>query len=116
MNGLLKMVGANIKSIRSEKGLTREQLAEICEMQPTYLADVERGRRNITLQSLEKIAAGLGESPSKIIRLENLKIEDDYMEKHELLLLINEKLNGRSQEELKLIIKLIDEIFGFIDK
>lgn len=38
------------------------------------------------------------------------------MEKHELLLLLNDKLNGRSQEELKLVIKLIGEIFGFIDK
>lgn len=116
MNGLLKMVGENIKLIRLEKGLTREQLAEMCEIQPTYLADVERGQRNITLQSLEKIAMGLGESPSKIIRLENLKLEDDYMGKKELLLLISEKLNGRSQDELKLVIKLIDEIFNFVDK
>lgn len=38
------------------------------------------------------------------------------MEKPELLLLLSDKLKGRSQEELKLVIKLIDEIFGFIDK
>lgn len=52
MNGLLEMVGANIKLIRSEKGLTREQLAEKCELQPSYLADVERGKRNITPNGL----------------------------------------------------------------
>ncbi|MET4559758.1 hypothetical protein ABIA69_000901 [Lysinibacillus parviboronicapiens] len=85
----------------------------MCEIQPTYLADVERGQRNIRLQSLEKIAMG---PPSKIIRLEDLKLEDDYMEKKELQLLISEKLNGSSQDELKLVIKLIDEILNFVDK
>ncbi|MFJ5563203.1 MULTISPECIES: hypothetical protein [Lysinibacillus] len=38
------------------------------------------------------------------------------MEKKELLLLLSEKLNGRSQDELKLVIKLIDEILNFVDK
>lgn len=116
MNGLLEMVGANIKLIRSEKGLTREQLAEKCELQPSYLADVERGKRNITLQSLAKIALGLEVPPSKVIGFGNLKAGDDFMGKQELLLLINEKLHDRSKEELKLIIKLLDEIFGYLDR
>ncbi|MDM5248755.1 helix-turn-helix domain-containing protein [Lysinibacillus sp. G4S2] len=37
------------------KKLTREELAEKCGLQTSYLADVERGDRNITLQTFEKI-------------------------------------------------------------
>ncbi|WP_416361588.1 helix-turn-helix domain-containing protein [Lysinibacillus capsici] len=59
MNRLLKMVGANIKLIRLEKGQTRELLDEMCEIQPTYLGDVERGQRNITRCRLRKLLCGL---------------------------------------------------------
>jgi len=45
------------------KKLTQEELAEKCGLQTSYVAGVERGDRNITIQSLEKIIEGLEETP-----------------------------------------------------
>lgn len=55
MDTLVKLVGFNIKQIRKSKNMTQDELSEKCGLQTSYLAGVERGDRNITLQSLERI-------------------------------------------------------------
>lgn len=49
----------NIKCLRSEKGISQEQLADKCGLHRTYVGAVERGERNVTLSSLELIATAL---------------------------------------------------------
>lgn len=46
--------------------MTQEALAHEIEISSNYLSDVERGRRNITINLLFKLAAGLGVSPSDL--------------------------------------------------
>lgn len=53
-------VGQKIKQIRNEKGLSQEKLALKAEIDRTYLAGVEQGKRNPSLKSLEKIVEALG--------------------------------------------------------
>ena len=53
-------IGDKIRTIRQEKGLSQEKLAEIANMHRTYIGMVERAEKNITLVSLEKIANALG--------------------------------------------------------
>ena len=52
-------VGQRIKSIRSEQGLSQEKLALKADIDRTYLAGAEMGKRNISLKSLDKIVKAL---------------------------------------------------------
>ena len=57
-----KKFGDRIRSLRLKKGLSQEKLALSIEMDRTYYASVESGKRNISIKNIEKIAKGLGVS------------------------------------------------------
>lgn len=57
---ITEQVGCRIKCLRSQLGLSQEKLALKAELDRTYLAGVESGKRNVTISSLEKIAIALG--------------------------------------------------------
>lgn len=52
-------VGVRIREIRLEQGLSQEKLALKADIDRTYLAGVEKGRRNLSIKSLEKIVDAL---------------------------------------------------------
>ena len=52
-------VGQKIKQFRNKVGLSQEKLALKAEIDRTYLAGVEQGKRNPSLKSLEKIVKAL---------------------------------------------------------
>ena len=49
-------VGLKIKALRKQNELTQERLSEMTNINRTYISDVERGLRNISIINLEKIA------------------------------------------------------------
>lgn len=51
--------GERIKQIRLSKGISQEKFALSIEMDRTYYASVENGKRNISIVNIEKIAKGL---------------------------------------------------------
>lgn len=55
-----KAVGAYLRTYRKERGLSQEQFAEVLGVHRTYMGSVERGERNLTLQTIEHIAQQLG--------------------------------------------------------
>lgn len=57
-----RLVGLNVKRIRSRKGLTQEQFAELSGFTQQYISDLERGRRNPTVVSVYELAQALGVS------------------------------------------------------
>lgn len=62
------IVGAAIRRRRLHLGLSQESLADICGLHRTYIGSVERGERNLSLRSLELIAASLGLEPFMLLR------------------------------------------------
>ena len=52
---LLKRVSENIRYFRTVNNLSQEELANLAELDRTYISGVERGVRNLTINSLEKI-------------------------------------------------------------
>jgi len=64
---LLVQLGANIRSLREQQGLSQEQLALIAELDRTYIGGVERGERNIAVLNLCRIALALKVSPSRLL-------------------------------------------------
>ncbi|MDD6754731.1 MAG: helix-turn-helix transcriptional regulator [Succinatimonas sp.] len=61
-----KKLGERIKMLRKEKNLSQEKFALLIDMDRTYFATVESGKRNISLKNIEKIANGLGVSISDL--------------------------------------------------
>ena len=52
--------GKRLKELRIQKGLSQEKFALLIDMYRTYYASVESGKRNISINNIEKIALGLG--------------------------------------------------------
>lgn len=51
--------GHRIKELRLKQNISQEELAFRCGLSKNYISDVERGTRNVSLKSIEKIANGL---------------------------------------------------------
>jgi transcriptional regulator with XRE-family HTH domain len=63
-----KILGANLKRLRTAKGWSQEQYAFEAGIHRTYVSDIERGARNPTILILEKLAEPLGVEPAELIR------------------------------------------------
>jgi transcriptional regulator with XRE-family HTH domain len=64
---LQRIVGRNIRRLRRARGVSQEDLAADIGVHRTYMGGVERGERNLTLRSLERLAARLGVSPLSLL-------------------------------------------------
>lgn len=51
--------GKRVIELRKTKGITQEELAYRCDIQRSYMGVIERGEKSVTLNTIEKIAAGL---------------------------------------------------------
>lgn len=60
MSELNVQIGQLLKDLRDERGWSLREFGLIVGMNKTYLGDIELGKRNLTINSLEKIVAGYG--------------------------------------------------------
>ena len=60
-----------IKELRKRLGLSQEEFAFKCEMDRTYITSLERGKRNISLENLEKIAKAFNMSLCEFFDFDN---------------------------------------------
>lgn len=56
---LKEKFGYKIKSLREQKGYSIEYLANIANIDRTYISDIEKGKRNVSLLIIEKLAKAL---------------------------------------------------------
>jgi transcriptional regulator with XRE-family HTH domain len=54
-----KKFGEKVKFLRKEKNLSQEELAHLATIDRTYISDIEKGERNVSLIIIEKIAKSL---------------------------------------------------------
>ena len=59
-------LGARIRELRLQRGLSQEKLAELCGLNRSYIGEIERGRANITLATLVTIAQQLQTTASEL--------------------------------------------------
>ncbi len=64
-----KEFGRACKKLREAKGLSQEKFALLIEMDRTYYASVESGKRNISIQNIKKIADGFEISTSQLFKI-----------------------------------------------
>lgn len=64
---LTQILADNIRAYRKAKDISQEELANICGLHRTYVGSVERGERNVTLSTVEVLAAVLGVSVPELL-------------------------------------------------
>lgn len=67
-DSVLISLGKNVRQAREKKELTQEKLAEIAEIDPTYVSGIERGLRNPGIKNVARIAKALGISTSELCK------------------------------------------------
>lgn len=63
---LKKRLGAGVRARRNATGLSQEKFAPTISMTVRYLAGIERGERNLTLDSVDDLAQRLGVDPIEL--------------------------------------------------
>ena len=65
---LQRTVGRNLLAYRKARGLSQEGFADVLGVHRTYMGGIERGERNLTLKSVERIAASIEIEPLSLLR------------------------------------------------
>ena len=69
-------VGARIRELRVQQGFSQYKFSEMIGMDRTYLIGVEKGRRNISLDNIAKISAGLDIRLSDLFEGVDIEMQD----------------------------------------
>lgn len=67
MTDIKKQLGQKIKELRLKAGYSQEELAARAGLHRTYMSDIERGERNVSVENIEKIAKALGVKSSNLL-------------------------------------------------
>ena len=59
---ILTRYGQAVRKIRLERGISQEELADRCSLHRTYISDIELGKRNLSLENIERIAISLNKT------------------------------------------------------
>ena len=106
MSDIAKVIGQRIRNYRTTAGLSQEKLAELSGCHPTYIGQLERGEKNATLESIEKIASALNVSLSKLF--EQLGGQDAC--KRNIPLECYEFLSAKTPEEQEQLFNILREM------
>jgi len=63
---IIKVFGMNLRKYRTERNLSQEKFAELCGLHRTYISDIECFTRNVSLETVQKIADALEIEPHKL--------------------------------------------------
>ncbi|MCY6958829.1 helix-turn-helix domain-containing protein [Clostridium brassicae] len=100
-------IGENIKTVRKDQGLTQKELAQKANISRSYLADIENGRYNPSIEVLQSIASSLGISAQKFFK-DNLTENDNIDQLEDDLKLILSKIKKISKSDREKLLKMID--------
>ena len=108
MEAIAKEVGQRIRRYRLDRGLTQEDLAEKAEMHHTYIGQVERGEKNLTIGSLERILAALDVTFSELFEnIESVRHSDSITA--QCIQLIRSK-SAKEQAHIYHILQELDQL------
>jgi transcriptional regulator with XRE-family HTH domain len=69
VDDLRRRLGAAVRQLRQEQGLTQDELAEAAELHMTYISDLERGARSPGLTIQQRLAGALGVKVWQLFKL-----------------------------------------------
>lgn len=103
-----KELGSRIRTLRKRLGLTQEEMADRCELHWTYIGGLERGERNPTLTTIQRIAAGLHVGLNQLIDARSFPRPHTSEEPKEARLL--RLIRKKGADSLDLATKVIREV------
>lgn len=107
MSKIISETGQRIRNYRIQQGLSQESLSEKSGLHPTYIGQIERGEKNATIESIEKIANGLSVPMSRLFENIDSGTEVNYpAEAYSLV----QSVPVAAQENLVKILKAAVEI------
>ena len=112
MSEIAKAVGQRIRNYRTRAGFSQEKLAEMSGCHPTYIGQLERGEKNATIESIEKIATALNLPMSKLF--EQLGGQDDGS--RNIPLECYEFLSAKTPDEQEQLFKILLEMDKYRSK
>lgn len=65
---ILSAYGSTIRKIRQSQKISQERFADLCGLHRTYISDVELGKRNVSLENIEKMAVALNIKVSELFK------------------------------------------------
>ena len=106
MGTTAKILWQRIRNYRTARGLSQEKLAELSGVHHTYVGQVERGEKNATIESIEKIATALNISLSTLFE----KLGQGEDEARSIPLACYELLSAKTKEEQEHIYRILLEM------
>lgn len=103
MKDINLILGERVKLGRKANNLTREKLAEIVDVSPRFLAEVEAGKTGVSLQTLKNISLALSTSTDYLLGLDNITNINQ-------LEIINNQLTNINKKFYPLISTIISEL------
>jgi len=100
-----RLLGEKIKRLRRNKGLTQEALAEKTNLTPSYIGQIERGERKLSVETLVQIGNILGASFDYLLQSDPRAKYDSALDE------LAAAFRGRTQNEIKMIIEVGRTIF-----
>lgn len=100
-------VGERIREIRKQENLSLEALALRCDMNPAYVGHIERGIRNPTLYTLDRICNGLGISIEDLFKDTPVNLNTAAM-RH-----LEHTLDELTPEQTQKLLHIVDNVVNF---
>lgn len=100
-------VGTRIKSARHEARMTQEQLAELIDVSPHYIYEIERGSKAMSIQTLEKLSIALRQSIDFLFWGNTVPYSEDSRPCEDRLSILTDKLPKESREALADILAVL---------
>jgi transcriptional regulator with XRE-family HTH domain len=63
-----KILALNLRRLRAERGISREELADLAGLHRTYVGSIERSERNVSIDNIAKLAAALKVEASDLLK------------------------------------------------
>ena len=106
MSDITKILGQRIRNYRVHRALSQEKLAELSGCHPTYIGQIERGEKNATIESIEKICFALDVPLSQLFE----KLSRSEGEERNIPLECYELFASKSKEDMERLYGILIEI------
>jgi len=104
MEDIKVIFGQRVRHYRKNKGLSQEKLAELCDLHPTYIGQLERGEKNASLETIMRVCEGLSVSPE--VLFENIVPEKGRSAAQEIYNIVA----SLSEEKQQALLDIVEKI------
>ncbi len=67
-NDIQVRFGNVVRKLRTQKNISQEDFADMCGLHRTYISDIELGKRNVSLENIDRISSALNISLSELFK------------------------------------------------